>query len=260
MYKVIVCEDEVMILDNIVKKINQSELGFEVIAKAVNGKQGLEFIEEHLPDVVISDIKMPFVDGLELISKIDLKYPYMKKIIISGYAEFEYAKQAMKYNTYDYLLKPVKNDELIQAFIKLKIDLDNEFNELMDKAGIVKEQVTPYEAVKFTQWYIRSHFDKEINFNHIAMRFNYTPGYLAKLFTQHVGESPTKYYLNLKMDKAKYLLIHCEKLSVKQIAEMIGYEDQSYFSRIFKKAVGKSPLEYRENAIMTKILSKSAKE
>ena len=249
MYKVIVCEDEVMILDNIVKKINQSELGFEVIQKALNGKQALQLIEEYLPDVVVSDIKMPFMDGLELIGKIDVKYPYMKKIIISGYAEFEYAKKAMAFNTYDYLLKPVNSDELTQTLIKLKMDLDDEFNDLMDQAGVVKEQVSPAEAVNFTQWYIRSHFEKDINFNHIALRLNYTPGYLSKLFTQQVGESPNKYYLNLKMDKAKYLLIHCEKLSVKQIAERIGYEDQSYFSRIFKKIVGKSPLEYRENAI-----------
>ncbi|MDF2614306.1 MAG: two component transcriptional regulator, AraC family [Clostridia bacterium] len=250
MYKVIVCEDEMMILDNIIKKINQSELDFEVIAKALNGKQALELIEEHLPDVVVSDIKMPLMDGLELIGKVDIKYPYIKKIIISGYAEFEYAKKAMKYNTFDYLLKPVKNDELIQTLIKLKMDLDNQFNELMDKAGVVKNQVTPYEAVQFTQWYIRAHFEKDINFNLIAMRFNYTPGYLSKLFVQYVGETPNKYYLNLKMDKAKYLLAHCEKLSIRQIAEMIGYEDQSYFSRIFKKTVGKSPLEYRESAIM----------
>jgi YesN/AraC family two-component response regulator len=249
MYKVIVCEDEVMILDNIVKKINQSELDFEVIGKAMNGRQAVELVEEHLPDVVVSDIKMPFVDGLELIGKIDIKYPYIKKIIISGYAEFEYAQKAMKFNVCDYLLKPVKNDELIQTLIKLKMDLDNEFNELMDKAGVVKEQVTPYEAVKFTQWYIRANFEKDINFNMISMRFNYTPGYLSKLFNQYIGESPNKYYLNLKINKAKYLLVHCEKLSIRQIGEMIGYEDQSYFSRIFKKIVGKSPLEYREDTI-----------
>jgi YesN/AraC family two-component response regulator len=129
------------------------------------------------------------------------------------------------------------------------MDLDNEFNELMDKAGVVKEQVTPYEAVKFTQWYIRANFEKDINFNMISMRFNYTPGYLSKLFNQYIGESPNKYYLNLKINKAKYLLVHCEKLSIRQIGEMIGYEDQSYFSRIFKKIVGKSPLEYREDTI-----------
>ncbi|WP_069998316.1 response regulator transcription factor [Cellulosilyticum sp. I15G10I2] len=249
MYKVIVCEDEVMILDNIVKKINQSELGFEVVAKAINGKQAIELIEENLPDVIVSDIKMPLMDGLELIGKVDIKYPYIKKIIISGYAEFEYAKKAMKFNTFDYLLKPVKNDELIQTLIKLKMELDNEFNELMDKAGVIKEQVTPEEAVKFTQWYIRSHFEKDINFNMIAARLNYTPGYLSKLFVNYIGETPSKYYLNLKINKAKYLLVHCKELSVRQIGEMIGYSDQSYFSRIFKKTVGKSPLEYRENTI-----------
>ena len=123
-FRVIVAEDEELILNNTVKKIHQTGLGFEVIAAVQNGKLALDKIEEYSPDVLITDIRMPVMDGLELIKIVALNFPYIKTIIISGYSEFEYAKQAIKYGVKDYLLKPLESEELKAALIKIKISLE----------------------------------------------------------------------------------------------------------------------------------------
>lgn len=245
-YTVVVAEDEEIILNNIVKKIEQSGMNFKVIGKAVTGEQALSLIDEKSPDVLFTDIRMPVMDGLELIEIVYLHYPHMKKIIISGYAEFEYAQKAIKYKVEDYLLKPFDTKDLLSALTKVRIELESEADDIKENFNIPAGQKTTEEAVKILQQYIEENFAKNINFNIISQSLNYNPNYLSKLFTQYFGESPTKYLIDLRINKAKYLLRNYKNLSIKQISEAVGYSDQCYFSRVFKNITGQSPLTYRQ--------------
>jgi len=128
-YKLVLVEDESIIRENIKKSIEWSKYGYEFCGEAANGEQALEVIEEVIPDVVITDIRMPFMDGIELSRICKTLYPKMKILILSGYMEFSYAKEAIGIGVYDYLIKPITPMKLIKTLLKLKEVLDNEQEE-----------------------------------------------------------------------------------------------------------------------------------
>lgn len=124
-YKVIIVEDEPPILDMIKEIVNSSCECFEVSATAYNGRDAIKEIMHHEPDVVITDIRMPHIDGLELIKRIRSKLPHTRFVIISGYSDFEYARTAMRFGVRDYMLKPIDNQKLIDNFGEIKLELDS---------------------------------------------------------------------------------------------------------------------------------------
>lgn len=128
-YSVLLVDDEEDVIQVIIKKINWEALGFSVMGYAHNGLEALEIAEEKQPDVVMTDIKMPYMDGLELSKRLKELYPTVKIIIFSGFDEFEYAKEAIRLEAEEYILKPINAEELAQVFGKLHQALDKEFDE-----------------------------------------------------------------------------------------------------------------------------------
>ena len=128
-YTILLVDDEEEVIQSIIRKINWEELGFSVVGYADNGIKALEMIEESQPDVVMTDIKMPYMDGMELCSHIRREYPAMKIVLFTGFDEFEYANEAVHLEVEEYILKPVNSVELINIFTKLKIKLDQEISE-----------------------------------------------------------------------------------------------------------------------------------
>ena len=245
--KTVVAEDEELILNHIIKKIQQIDSGFVVVGAAQNGKQALEMIEEFSPDLLLTDIRMPVIDGLELLKNVALNYPYIKTIVISGYSEFEYAKQAIKYGVHDYLLKPLEPEELRKTLAKIKISLEAEtdfFKHRLPKN--TPGSNSPEEIMAIVIQFIKENFTREINLNSLAQNFNFNASYLSKLFKKYYEETPVKYLLNLRINEAKHLLRSRPELDIKAVGELVGYPDQFYFSRIFKHMTGKSPSEFRE--------------
>ena len=129
LYKVLIVDDEEEIRLGIIKKIKWEELGFIVIGDAENGQDAIEKAERLQPDVIMTDIKMPYMDGLELAKNLREFMPATKVIIFSGCDDFEYAKQAITFNVIDYVLKPINSIEIIELLKKLKINRDKEINE-----------------------------------------------------------------------------------------------------------------------------------
>ena len=128
-YTILLVDDEEEVIQAIIRKINWEELGFSVVGYADNGIKALEMIEESQPDVVMTDIKMPYMDAMELCSHIRREYPAMKIVLFTGFDEFEYEKEAVHLEVEEYILKPVNSVELINIFTKLKIKLDQEISE-----------------------------------------------------------------------------------------------------------------------------------
>ncbi|MDF2961365.1 MAG: transcriptional regulator [Paenibacillus sp.] len=126
MYKLILAEDEEDVRESVIKEIDWAQYGFEVVDKAENGKEALDMIEKWVPDVVVTDIQMPFMDGMQLSEWVREKYPTTKIIILTGYDEFEYAQKAVKLHIDEYVLKPFSAQELIHALIKIKLLIDEE--------------------------------------------------------------------------------------------------------------------------------------
>ena len=137
-YTVLLVDDEEEVIQVIMRKINWEGLGFSVIGYANNGVKALEMVEEFQPDVVMTDIKMPYMDGMELAGHIKADYPATKLLLFTGFDEFEYAKEAVHLEVEEYILKPVNSVELTNVFTQLKIKLDQEIGEKRNAESLKK--------------------------------------------------------------------------------------------------------------------------
>lgn len=131
-YKVILVDDEAEVIDMIEKKIHWNDLGFEVAGSATNGVKALELVEKLQPDVVLTDIKMPYMDGLELSRRLNREYPNIYIMLCTGFDEFEYPKEAVHLEIKEYMLKPVNATELSESLTNLKHTLDREREEKLN--------------------------------------------------------------------------------------------------------------------------------
>jgi two-component system response regulator YesN len=245
-YNLLVVEDEELIRRNLVKKIRENAPDFPVVAEADNGQAALDAVEEVHPDVVVTDIRMPVLDGLGLIRELYFGHPDVKVVIVSGYDEFAYAQTAIQYGVKDYLLKPVPVEELRATLARLRIQLDKERREFEEAHLGFPEVSAQEELAAAVKEYLRGRYAEEISLGGLAQRFRVNASYLARVFKRFAGVAPVRYIRELRIAAARRLLDEEPLLEVKQVADLVGYPDQGYFSRVFKKSTGMSPLEYRE--------------
>ncbi|MCL2865648.1 MAG: response regulator [Lachnospiraceae bacterium] len=247
MYKIILVDDEILVREVIRDKIKWNDLGFVLIQTLENGKEALGFLEENQVDVVLTDINMPYVDGIELSKAISLDFPNTKVIIFSGYGDFAYAQNAIKYGVMEYILKPVTAKELSQVLSKTKERLDQEnklyaglhsWNKLKETYG--KKESLSLDAIQF----IHQNFaDCDLTLKNVCSHLGLSISHFSSLFKKETGKTFVEYLNGVRMEKAKELL--CETgLRNYEIAEKVGYGDPHYFSIAFKKATGMSPKKY----------------
>lgn len=247
MYTVIVAEDEELLLKNLVKKVEMADPDFRVIGTAQTGEQALSLVQKHSPDILITDIRMPVIDGLELLEKVRERYPAMKFIITTGFSDFEYARKAISLKVSEYLLKPIDTEELHSVLLRIKKEFGIEKSSYEEVFNPGTTRMAPPQIAALLRDYILENYASDINLNLIANNMNYSPSYLTRIFCQTFDCTPSKYLLNLRISTAQKLLKQNPELSIRQIGEMVGYHDQGYFSRIFKKITGVSPFDYRLN-------------
>lgn len=239
-FRVIVAEDEKLIANNIAKNIVECDPSFEVVSICYDGLSTIQAVEQCNPHVLFTDIKMPLMDGLTLIERVHKSSPQVRCVVISGYNEFEYAKTAIRFKAFDYLLKPLNKFELSKTLRKIKDEL------LSEQAMLNSERETSTEnIVKSIIQYLQVNYAKEINFTQIASNYNFSASYLTKIFKEHAGTSPIRYLIDYRIKIAKGMLTDT-KLTIKEIAEKTGFIDQFYFSKCFKNYCGVTPSQYKE--------------
>lgn len=246
-YSCLIVEDEVLMRNNLCKKVrNYSDL-FTLMGEAKNGAHALEMIEEKkiIPNLVITDIEMPVMNGLELAEALSINYPQTRIVIISGYNNFSYAQQAIKYNVCDYLLKPVTDETLYETLLGIKMKLDSTYHIETNEVKLINDSTSPKDVVNRIQNYIRLHYTEEIALDTLAEQFQFSPSYLRKIFKQYTQCTPSQYLTHLRISEAKRLLLTSDQFSISTIGNMVGYQDHFYFSRVFKKCTGMYPSEYK---------------
>lgn len=239
-FRVIVAEDEKLIANNIAQNIISCDPSFNVVSVCYDGLSALKAVEQFNPHILFTDIKMPLMDGLSLIENVHNNSPHVRCVLISGYNEFDYAKTAIKWKAYDYLLKPLSKFELSRTLRRIKDEL------LSEQSLLNSEREASTEAiVKSVIQYLHTNYANDINFSHISADYNFSASYLTKIFREHIGTSPIKYLIEYRIKIAKGLLKDTN-LTVKEIAEKTGFVDQFYFSKCFKNYCGVSPTQYKE--------------
>jgi two-component system response regulator YesN len=244
-WSVLIAEDEVLIRRHLARKLAENCPAFEVVGEAADGQEALEAIAELNPDVLVTDIRMPVMDGLQLTREVYYAFPDVRVVIVSGYDEFGYAKTALTLGVKDYLLKPVSEEELRSVMSRLAIQLDADEERLDGEHPDFSESSSQEELVSAVKEYLRARFAETISLADLATRFHVNPPYLARIFKRHAGVAPVRFLRDLRVSHARKLLDERPTLEVKEIAALVGYPDQGYFSRVFKQAVGTGPQEYR---------------
>ncbi len=239
MYKIVLIDDEPWSSAVLVKSINWEELGFYVSGIYQNSTKAYEEILKNAPDVIITDIAMPVLNGLDLISKIKKSLPNIRFIILSAYKDFEYAKTAMKLGVADYCVKPVDTTEIIELLIEIKIELDEKFGNKM-YSDIPQDK---FEEIAF---YIEENMHDKLSLLSIAERFFVSRTYICVLFRKNKNLTFSQYLTNIRIERSKMLLKNTN-MKLLEIAEKVGFQDEYYFSKVFKKYTGKSPSTYRKD-------------
>ena len=241
MIKVLVVEDEEMIRKGIVLTVNWESLDCKVVGEAANGLEGLEAVKRLNPELIITDIKMPQMDGIEMLQKLREMGNNTHVIILSAYDTFSYAQSALRLGAVDYLLKPFHDGALERAvtLVHEKLYPNSKTKILLVKEGPKSNYVR--EAMD----YIRMHFnDPGICISSIAEYLNISEGYLSHTFKKETGLSPLNYLTQYRIQQAMQMLEDC-RIRVYEVAEKVGYQDIAYFSSTFKKLTGMSPSDYQ---------------
>jgi two-component system response regulator YesN len=246
MYKILIADDVAEICNGLSHYFPWREFGFEVTGQAENGLQALDFIIANPVDVVLCDIKMPIMDGIELSKALFERNSPVKIIFISAFKEFEYAKKALTYGVVDYLVKPTKYDDLAEICRKIKTDLDKAAcgNNPKALSGPESKGYNYQEQVIATvKDYVEAHFRKA-SLEEAAELVHMNSHYLSKFFKDKTGENFSDYLIAVRMLKAAELLQNLAYRTY-QISDMVGYSSPKNFARTFKNYFGKTPKEYR---------------
>lgn len=248
MYRVLLVDDEITVCTGMKKLIRWEEYGFTIADMACNGREALEkHFKEHF-DLIITDLKMPIMGGLELIKEVHDSEKPCQMVIVSAYGEFEYAQEAMKYGVNYYLLKPI-NEEIVEGFLsQIKDKLDDRENPLTQTANadLIERQyaISKNGAITEMKRYINAHYAEQLTLNLLAYKYSFNAGYLGRLFKKETGMSFNDYLRVTRISEACDLLESTD-FQVIDIAEKCGYHDPYYFSKHFRETVQMSPSEYK---------------
>lgn len=242
MTKVVIVEDEELVRRGIMLAVDWSSVDCVVVGDAANGEEGLEVIRRYQPDLVVTDIKMPRMDGIEMVRQLRAEGNGVRVIILTAYSDFAYAQSAVKLGAVDYLLKPFHDGELEEAVRRLQASSGAQVPgglALPDGKGKSK-YVT--EAMR----YIAEHYNApDICVGSVARFLGVSEGHLSHVFKKETSYTLSSYITSYRIHVAMELLQDCRS-RVYEVAEQVGYRDITYFSSTFKKLAGLSPSEYQK--------------
>lgn len=263
MIKLLIVDDETIACSSIRYIIEHHFPQIGVISEAYNGKRAMEKAQELKPDIIIMDIEMPLVNGLEAARKIKEQMPKCQIIFLTAFASFAYAKQAISIGAQEYLLKPVAEEEVVPVMERvlkhIHADASKEAavsvtenkkrlcadRELQKVQGIGERSLMVVMDVKN---YIDEHYMDDISVESLADQFQISMSHLNRIFKQSFQISCKEYITEVRVEQAKEHL-KTSVLTISEIGNMVGYPDANYFAKVFRKRTGMTPKEYRNEQI-----------
>lgn len=252
MLKLLIAEDEHLIRKWLSQALDYQELNIEVIGFAKNGEEAHQLIKEHKPDIVLTDINMPKMTAFDLFEATqEISY---KKIILSGYDEFENAKLAMRYGVKDFLVKPIDLVELRTCLVEVSYDIQSEKNE---QDFLSLEHFDVLQDVRYSRDVVVSQVLAWISQNYatkfttaeLAKELNYSESYIYSKIKRHL-EMPLSDYLNrYRIKMAVNLFMESPDYLIYEVANMVGFSDYKYFNKVFKKYIGMTVSEFKEKIL-----------
>ena len=237
--RVLLVDDEIMIREGFKRLFDWEAHDCEVVGEAADGMEALAKIDSLKPDIAIMDINIPIMNGLKVIQMARLKHPDMAFVIVSGYDDFSYCREALRLQITDYILKPVNYEEFGTCIDNLKIAL---FQRQSSKQETQQEERPIHGITR----YLQEHLTEEISLSVLAEEFHLNPQYISQLFKTEIGVGFLAYLTNIRMERAKKLLL-TTNLSIAEVSEQSGYADYRVFTKVFKQSEGITPSQYRRD-------------
>lgn len=247
MYNIVICEDEDIIRKGLIFSFDFNELGINVVADFDNPIDCLNYIEENDVDIIITDIKMPFMTGIEMINKIKDKNK-CEYIILSGYSDFEYAKQAISIGVTEYLLKPLDHKLLEKSLRKAVLSIEDKQllkkvkYQVKDLSRVYQEKNSEDELLNAIIQYIKTNYMNKIGLKEVAKNLNYSVSTIKNKLQEHNMKFNT--ILNSFRIYKAIKLMNIDKYPIYEIAVMVGFNDYKYFCKRFKSYTGYSISEF----------------
>ena len=240
MYSIMIVEDEYLVRQGIASLVDYEQFGMQVIAQAENGREAWQKFQKNPADILLTDINMPQMNGLELAKLVRDQAPKCHIVFLTGYDDFDYARTAIKLGADDYLLKPFSKDDVEDMLAKVQTKLDKErkkaqIQNLVDQGHRSELEEAIHERLA----------DSELSLKSLASQLGFSPSYLSVLIKKELGLPFQDYLIQERMKKAKLLLLTTD-LKIYEIAEQVGFEDMNYFSQRFKQVVGLTPRQFKK--------------
>ncbi|MGB8455094.1 MAG: response regulator [Anaerocolumna sp.] len=237
MYQLVIVDDEEKILEGISELFPWNNIGFEVAARFTEAVSALSYVEKNPVDVVMTDISMPVMNGISLTKEL-VRFTDIKIVFFSSFRDYEYMHAAILYGISDYLLKPIRYEELVSCFEKIRLKLD-------EKYKVIIEQPKAYykEIVRRVDNFLLNNYQKA-SLEGAAEIVGLSPNYLSKIYKEKSGCGFLEKLNKIRMEKATELLMDPNYKSY-EIAFYVGYDNPKNFSRAFKTYFSVSPMDYR---------------
>ena len=237
--RVLLVDDEIMIREGFKRLFDWEAHDCQVVGEAADGMEALAQIDTLRPDIVIMDINIPIMNGLKVIQLSRIKHPDTAFVIVSGYDDFSYCREALRLHITDYILKPVNYEEFGTCIDSLKISL---YQRRVSDQPEAQEERTIAGITR----YLQEHLSEDVSLSSLAEIFHLNPQYISQLFKNEIGVNFLSYLTSIRMEKAKKLLLSTSA-SVAEVAQQSGYADYRVFTKVFKKAEGCTPSQFRRD-------------
>lgn len=244
--KIVIIDDEPKSRNGL-SKIISAHKRWKLIKAFDNAINAENFLQNNDIDLVITDIRMPKMNGLDLIDNLRNICPNTAFVVLSGYSLFEYAQRSIDLGVRKFLVKPVSPQEIIETISLIEKEIsDKDFRTDNDKHPITTNNL----IIQRAQEYIHTNYRSKCSLKDVAKHLYISPNYLSSLFKEETAQNFSSYLVNFRLEiSLKYLRDVAYRIS--EVAELSGFTDYRYYCSAFHKKYGMSPMEYRNN-ILTK--------
>ena len=246
---ILLVDDEIMIREGFKRLFDWEAHGCQVVGEAADGMEALAKIDSLKPDIVVMDINIPIMNGLKVIELSRIKHPDTAYIIVSGYDDFSYCRQALRLQITDYILKPVNYEEFGACIDNLKISMFEQ--KVSSEEPVSQGERTIAGITRFLQ----EHLEEDLSLAVLSEKFHMNAQYISQLFKNEIGVNFLAYLTGIRMERAKKLLLSTP-LSIAEISEKSGYGDYRVFTKVFKKTEGVTPSQYRRDFLESEEISR----
>lgn len=238
--KLLIADDEESIRNGIRNYVRLHTDRIEQIYLAQNGQQALDAIIQYQPQIMLLDIQMPVMNGIEVMKEAAKAGILPRTIILSGYDDFKYAQQAIRYGVEEYVLKPCRSTEVMRLLNKIIDEICG--GESREKMPEISSNAIVNQAVE----YMHEHYNEELTLVDVAEKVGISSGYLSTLFTQNLGSGFIDTLNGIRVERA-CVYLQQNQMKTYEVAFKVGFRDEKYFSKVFRKVRGMSPSEYKKN-------------